>query len=213
MARNRHTEKRKKATGATQVIGLVLCLIFGLMLISNLTIIIKGALNPDAPPAVLGITPLAVQSGSMSGNAPDHIEVGDLIFVRPVDTDKLQAGDIIAFLQGKIVVTHRIVRVETTEKGATQFITKGDANNTEDSIPVHPEAVLGKYTGRIPKLGDLVLFMQQPIGMALFIGLPVLACVLLDSAARRKEVAAQRRQAEKLQRERARLQAESGCED
>lgn len=213
MTQSRQKQKQTPARLAVQILGLVLCVIFGLMLICNLTIIIKGAINPDIPPSVIGVTPLAVQSGSMSGDAPDHFEVGDLIFVRPADTDKLKVGDIIAFTQGKSVVTHRIVRMETTEQGARVFITKGDANNAEDTSPVSPEAVLGRYSGRIPKLGELVLFSQQPGGMALFIGLPVLVFVLYDAITHRRESAIQRKQTQELEQELEWLRAEGSYAD
>ena len=93
--------------------GIVLCVIFGFMLICNLTIIIKGTIHPEIPPSVLGNTPLVVKSGSMSGTASDHIEVGDLIFVSPVMPEELKAGDIIAFKEKNSfsVTTHRNIEV------------------------------------------------------------------------------------------------------
>ena len=145
MAEHRHIDSGRKtgSISAIEIIGLVLCVVFALLLICNLTIIVKGALAPDSPPSVLGVTPLAVQSGSMSGTVKDHIEVGDLIFVKPAKAETLREGDIIAFKEGSIVVTHRIVRVETAEDGTLQFITKGDANNTEDSQPVSAANLVG----------------------------------------------------------------------
>ena len=112
------------------VIGAVLCCIFAVILVCNLTIIIKGVANPRIPPSVFGVTPMVVQSGSMSGNAEDHIEVGDLIFTVKPDTDKLKAGDIISFMDGNIAVTHRIIEVRAGADGKRSFITKGDANNS-----------------------------------------------------------------------------------
>lgn len=96
---------------------------------------------------------MVVQSGSMSGNAEDHIEVGDLIFTVKPETDKLKAGDIISYMDGNIAVTHRIIEVQTDADGKRSFVTKGDANNTEDPA-VGEDAVFGLYKGRIPGLGD-----------------------------------------------------------
>lgn len=79
-AKKTKEEKKSGIQSAMSIVGSILCVIFGLMLLCNLTIIIKGTINPEVPPSVLGITPMVVQSGSMSGDAPDHIEVGDLIF-------------------------------------------------------------------------------------------------------------------------------------
>lgn len=203
-----HYEEKPRGISAAEVVGLVLCVVFALLLVCNLTIIIKGALAPDSPPAVLGVTPLAVQSGSMSGTAKDHIEVGDLIFVKPVKAETLREGDIIAFKEGSIVVTHRIVRVETAEDGTLQFITKGDANNAEDSRPVSEAYLVGRYAGRIAHLGDAALFAQKPVGMAVFIAVPVLCFVLYDAAARRREAAREARRTRELERELERLRRE-----
>ena len=155
------------------IIGAVLCCIFAVILVCNLTIIIKGVANPRIPPSVFGVTPMVVQSGSMSGNAEDHIEVGDLIFTVKPDTDKLKAGDIISFMDGNIAVTHRIIEVQAGADGKRSFITKGDANNTED-LAVGEDAVFGLYKGRVPGLGDFAMFLQKPLGMAVFLLLTTL---------------------------------------
>lgn len=207
MAQYKHiqTDEKSRRMTVTEVVGLLLCVVFALLLLCNLTIIIKGALAPDSPPAVLGVTPLAVQSGSMSGTASGHIEVGDLIFVKPVKAETLQTGDVIAFKEGGIVVTHRIIRVETAEDGTLQFVTKGDANNVEDSQSVSEANLVGKYAGRIPQLGNVALFAQKPVGMAVFIAVPVLCFVLYDSSVRRREAAKAAQRTRALERELERL--------
>ena len=37
-------------------LALVLCAVFLFLLVSNVTIIVKGTLNPDEPPTVFGVT-------------------------------------------------------------------------------------------------------------------------------------------------------------
>ena len=81
MSTTKTNQTKEKSNKVAAVIGLVLCVIFGFLLICNLTIIVKGTIAPERPPSVLGTTPMVVLSGSMSGEAEDHIEVGDLIFV------------------------------------------------------------------------------------------------------------------------------------
>ena len=142
------------------IVGAVLCCIFAIILACNLTIIIKGVVNPKVPSSVFGVTPMVVQSGSMSGNAEDHIEVGDLIFTVKPDKDKLKAGDIISYMDGNIAVTHRIIEVQTDADGKRSFVTKGDANNTEDPA-VSEDTVFGLYKGRIPGLGDFAMFLHS----------------------------------------------------
>lgn len=180
-------KKPEKSNKLVSAIALVLCVIFGAMLVCNMTIIIKGTLHPEKPPAVLGITPMVVLSGSMSGDAPDHIEVGDLIFVDKVeDATTLQKGDVIAFMEGDVVVTHRIIDIQYTETGEPLFYTKGDANNAADRVPVTVGNLVGLYQSRIPKVGDFALFLQTPLGMILFIGVPLLVFIMYDIWRRRR---------------------------
>lgn len=195
---------------AAAAAGLVLCVVLGLMLLCNLTIIVRGTLDPERPPAVMGLTPLVVLSGSMSGEQEGHIEVGDLIFVAQADPAELEAGDVIAFMSGQTVVTHRIVRVETAADGSLQYITKGDANNAEDTDPVPADQLVGVYQGRIPKAGDFALFLQEPLGMMLFVGGPLLGFVLYDIIRRQRYAIQEKKKASEMEQELARLRAMTG---
>lgn len=207
--RKDRTEKAS-ANSAVAVIGLVLCVIFGFLLICNLTIIIKGTLYPEKPPAVLGITPMVVLSGSMSGEAEDHIEVGDLIFVGKAEPGELKAGDVIAFMEGDVVVTHRILEIRTGEDGKLEFTTKGDANNAPDLRPVLEDHLVGIYKFRIPKIGDFALFLQTPLGMILFIGIPLLAFIIYDIIRRRHYASKEDKRTAELEAELERLRALAG---
>lgn len=204
--------KKKTANRIVFTIGVVLCVIFAVMLVGNLTIIIKGIIHPELPPSVLGVTPMVVRSGSMSGSAKDHIEVGDLIFTVKPDMDKLKAGDIISYMDGQIAVTHRIVAVETGADGKRSFLTKGDANNTEDPL-VSEDVVFGLYKGRIPKLGDFAMFLQKPLGMAVFIGIPVCAFIIYDIISRQKSAGKKDEETAALKAELERLRAAAGEKD
>lgn len=201
--------KKNAGSVALTVAGAVLCAVFSFLLVCNVTIIVKGTLHPETPPTVLGVAPMVVLSGSMSGTAKDHIEVGDLIFTTKPDTEALQVGDVVAFKDGNVVVTHRIVAVTADESGKKQFITKGDANNTEDPA-IYPESVIGVYRGRIPKLGDFALFLQKPLGMAVFIGIPVCTFVIGDVIRRRKQAQHSDEETARLREELERLKAASG---
>lgn len=206
--------KDKKSKRALFIAGAVLCCLFAVMLACNLTIIVKGILHPQMPPSVFGVTPMVVQSGSMSGNAEDHIEVGDLIFTVKPDMDELKKGDIISYMEGDIAVTHRIVDIQVDADGKRRFITKGDANNTEDPA-VGEEAVFGVYKGRIAKLGDFAMFLQKPLGMAVFIGVPVCAFIVYDIIRRQRSAEKSDRENEELKAEieKLRAQAEGKGED
>lgn len=192
-------------------VGGVLCALLLVILACNVTIIIKGTVNPDKPPTVFGVAPMVVLSGSMSGTAEDHIEVGDLIFCTKPDIDSLKEGDIVSFMDNRTVVTHRIVKIEQQD-GQKLFTTKGDANNIEDS-PISADKIIGKYKGRIPKLGDFAMFLQTPLGMAVFIGIPVCAFIIYDIIRRQHQAKKGNDETEELKKELERLKAEKAQND
>lgn len=197
-------QNRKKSKVVT-IASAFICVILSIILLSNLIIIVKGALNPERPPSAFGVTSMIVLSGSMSGDAPDHIEVGDLIITKSVDPEALKVGDVITYMeQGTTAVTHRIIGIN--DDGS--FKTKGDANNAEDREPVLPERIVGKYIFRIPKLGDIAMFAQTPFGMMVFIGIPLLAYILLDMAVRLKQNKRKKKADEKAKEEADNLKEE-----
>jgi signal peptidase len=196
---------KKKNSVVLSTLGIIMCVVFGLMLLCNVIIIIKGTVNPKKPPSVLGITPMVVQSGSMSGNAEDHIEVGDLIFISKAEADKLKVGDIISFMEEKLVITHRITAIEKDEQGKLLFTTKGDANNVEDSFPVSEEQLVGIYRFRLAGVGDFAMFLQTPLGMIIFMGIPLCLFVIADIIRRRKDDKEEDKKTAELQAEIERL--------
>ncbi len=203
---------KNKNSKVFTIVSAIICVILSFVLISNVIIIIKGAVNPERPPSVFGVTSMIVLSGSMSGNEPGHIEVGDLIVTKSVDPETLKVGDVITFMeQGTTTVTHRIIAINNDGT----FKTKGDANNAEDKAPVQHEDIVGKYVFRIPKLGDVAMFAQTPFGMMVFIGIPLLAYILLDIAVRSKHNKKKKKadeeakeEADKLKEELERLKAQ-----
>ncbi len=212
-------EQTKKTTSTghkvLSIIGLVLCVVFAFFLICNITIIVKGTLYPERPPSVLSVTPLVVMSGSMSGDAPDHIEVGDLIFVGRAKAEELKVGDVIAFMEEEgstTVITHRITAVEKAEDGGIQWQTKGDANPSGDTDPVHQDNLVGIYLFRIAKVGDFALFLQEPLGMVLFIGVPLLAFIIYDIIRRQKYANKENKRTAELEAEIERLRSLQGTE-
>ena len=58
------------------------------------------------------------------------------------------------------------------ESGVLSFVTKGDANATEDPVPVLASQVVGRVVLTIPYLGRAAGFVRTPLGLGLFILLP-----------------------------------------
>ena len=104
--------------------------------------------------------------------------VGDLIYVKKVDPSTIKEGDIITFIVNEdlVVGTHRVVRVDAENQ---RFYTKGDANDVEDSEPVHFKNVIGVPQFSIPKLGYVSNFIQHPPGMYITIGIGVLLILIV----------------------------------
>ena len=160
-------------------IGIVLCVLLAPILLINLTLIIQSYTNRDAVPSIGGIFPMIVLTDSMY----PEIESGDLIICRQVDADSLTVGDVISFFDpsgnGTSIVTHRITEIQEAD-GARSFVTKGDANNVEDRVPVSAEKVVGAYWLRIPKVGNVAMFMQTTAGLITCVVLPMLLLVAYE---------------------------------
>lgn len=111
--------------------------------IAVLTAVLLGGVR------LAGFTPYAVSSGSME----PACHVGSAVYVRKVDADELETGDVITFrLGGDALATHRIVEV-IHDGDELSFRTKGDANDVADAAPVEADRVVGRVCFSIPYLG------------------------------------------------------------
>lgn len=189
-------EKRKKGL-AGDIIGIILCVILIPIIVVNIVLIVNTYIHPDKIPGVFGYRPVIVLSGSME---PEFM-IGDLIFIQDVDTEQLQKGDVVCYLENGAAVTHRIEEV-TEEDGETIYTTRGDANNTEDQIQVKESQIQGMYKGKkITGAGDAVMFMQSTTGMVLFLVCPVLILIIWDFIYRRKADRREQEQRKALEEE------------
>lgn len=133
-------------------------------LIFNLTLIIKSKLYPDKIADFMGYKPFIVMSGSMETT----INIGDLVIVKKVNSSSIHIGDIIAFKNGNIVISHRVKEV-INDSGTYKFKTKGDNNNVTDDFIVNSDAIEGIFVNKIPGLGSILLFLGKPIGLLMVI--------------------------------------------
>lgn len=135
---------------------------------------------------------LAVESGSME----PAIKFGSVILVLPKNQTfvsplgslpKFQEGEIITFLSGREIVTHRIVGVE--ENGGKFFYkTKGDANKGEDAGKVAEENILGRVVFSLPYLGFFVSFAKTQAGFIVLIVIPATIIIWSEILNIREEV-------------------------
>ena len=123
---------------------------------------------------LLGYKVYTVISGSME---PEY-SVGDLLYVKDVEASAIKVGDPITFILNEelVVATHRVVRVDTEKQC---FYTKGDANEIEDSEPVHFNKVIGVPEFALPKIGYISDFVQSSPGMYITIGIGAVLIILV----------------------------------
>ena len=122
--------KNRRELKKTEIMGLILKIVFLIIVIPiilmSIIVMIKANKYPDKIPDIFGYKPMIVLSGSME----TAIYTFALVFVKIVDTDKLNVGDVIAFRnEVDTVTTHRIINI-VDKNGKRYFETKGDNNNT-----------------------------------------------------------------------------------
>ena len=123
---------------------------------------------------LFGIDVYIVLSGSME---PTY-HTGSVIYVKDVDVNTLETGDVITFKLTNTVVTHRIVDV-VEEDGVVKYQTKGDANDMIDGTLVTQDKVMGSPVFTIPYLGYLINFVQKPPGLYLVVAVGAILVLLI----------------------------------
>jgi signal peptidase I len=102
----------------------------------------------------LGWSPTLVTSGSMQ----PLVSPGDVVMIRPVDADELTPNTVVLYDRpdtGRVL--HRIV--EQLPDGS--FITRGDANTSDDSGYLHADQVEGAAVLAVPWIGRPSLWLSQ----------------------------------------------------
>lgn len=175
-------EREGKMQKIKKAISIIVILILIPILLISIVILVDSHTHPNEVPSFFGWKPFIVLSGSME----TQISAGDIVVVKEIDTNELKKGDIIAFKDGNIVITHRIDEV-TEIDGKTQYITKGDNNNTQDIGYVSPEQIEGVFKFKVSRLGNLAMFIQTPLGMIVCLSIPIIIIILLQTADSKKE--------------------------
>lgn len=167
------------------------------ILFYNIILLAQSAIEPSETPNFLGVKSYVIISGSMQ----PELNIGDIVFVKK-ELD-LHEGDIISFRQGQSVITHRINKV-IDEDGKIVYQTKGDNNNIEDSGTITAETIEGKVIWKLPKLGNVSLFLQNKM-IIIFITLLLYMYISISGSRekKRKERKRIRKQYEKMEEKNA----------
>ena len=81
-----------------------------------------------------------------------------------------------ALIMFSFYYTDRAIDIVNSD-GKTEFITKGDANNTQDPVPLDEKLLVGKVVFQVPYLGAFLSSLQK--NKLIFIGLLVVI-ILID---------------------------------
>lgn len=192
------------------IVGICLIVFFLPIIIINLVLVVKGAMNPEKVPMIFDTAPLIVVSDSMTideENNTGAFNKGDLIVIKKVNPDDLVVGDIITYISKEgDVITHRITEVFLSDEGVRTFETKGDASPGFDYYAVKYDQIVGKYNGvRLANLGDVAMFFQTPAGVIAVIGIPLVGMLAFDIVKKQQESKAAKSREEELEAEIERL--------
>ncbi len=133
---------------------------------------------PLTVPRIFGLHIYTVVSGSMEPAIP----TGSLVYVRETSPEQVGAEEVIAFYGARdsaSIITHRVVENRVV---MGEFITKGDANQTEDMNPIPYENFIGSVVYSIPALGRAAELLTSHDGK-LVAGAVIVAALLLQGLA------------------------------
>ena len=167
---------KSKARGGNVVSAL--CRILGIVFI----VLVIATSLPLTVPRLMDYEIYNVESGSMEPEIP----VGSVVYVKKTEPTDIKTDDVISYYREMAVVTHRVVLNKIVEG---EFITKGDANNTEDLEPVPYHSLIGRVEKHFPVLGRMLVIYSSFLGkiyVLIFAGCGVLLSVL-GSMLQRKE--------------------------
>ena len=136
------------------IISYIFTAMLAVLLICNVYTIGVRYFTGEPQPVVFGWSWAVVISGSME----PEIKVNALVIAH--EEEKYKVGDVITFKSGTDIVTHRIIGEDNGK-----YVTKGDANNTNDDERVSKDDILGKAVYCIPKVGLIIGYLRTPLGM------------------------------------------------
>lgn len=167
-----YAKKEQKRIREKIIRGIIYMLVIPL-LIYNIIILYQVIFNSETIPSFLGYKTFVIVSGSMVPS----LNVGDVVIIKDVAESEIQKDDIISFREGNSIITHRVNDIIITDS-EKEYQTKGDANNTEDSNLVKFKDIEGEYFGKIPKVGNAILFIQNKFGILIIFGILYFSYIL-----------------------------------
>lgn len=175
-------KEKKKISVPVLIIDIIVTVVFLFVFACLLTVMIQSMTGKE--PTLFGYRSYVVITESMTGT----YDKGDVIIVKVVDENDLsedpssiKEGDVITFIAPEgfgavdgYTVTHRVYTAPfKAEDGKWYLITKGDAAENADQIPVPLENVTGKVLGKSEFLAGLQKVLKSKAGFLLVIVIPL----------------------------------------
>lgn len=149
------------------------------------------AVSKDPNKSYFGYRTYNVLTASMTprsdGTSPqDGFRQGDVIIVKLCRPEDIREGDIITFNPSPndpastAYLTHRVVKVmdELGGKPGIYFVTRGDANNSDDP-PIAGNALIGKKVASIPWVGGFLQKIQQHFVVSMIMIVAFFGCIFM----------------------------------
>lgn len=132
--------------------------------------------------SIFGYKAFTVLSDSMSKT---HFDAGDVVLVKEVEPQSLEVGDVIAYTSTNTenygeTVTHMIREKTADADGNPGFITYGTTTDTNDEKIVTYDYIIGKYQGKLPKVGKFFEFLKTTQGYIICILIPFLILIIIQ---------------------------------
>lgn len=161
------------------IYGIIKFFIVSFLIIYLLFVIVQRVTNNSS---ILGYRMFTVATGSME---PVY-NVNDVILVKDTDPSTLKVGDDIAYLGNRdavkgLVVTHRIIRIETFDDNKVHYTLKGVNNKYEDPS-ITEDQILGKVLGKVYVVNFINHVVKNIYGFFFLVFCPLVLVIFLEIA-------------------------------
>lgn len=165
--KRKNQESQKRRTRDT--VALIFSVMGTVLLVTVIIVCI-----PLTIPRMFGYQVYTVITGSMEPEIP----TGSLVYTKEIPPEEVEEDDVIAFygsVDQRAIITHRVVSNQIV---SGEIITKGDANEQPDPMPVFYDSVIGKVELSIPVIGRILALVASWTGKMIAIGM-IVSSVLL----------------------------------
>ncbi len=140
-----------------RIFDVISYIIIALLIIYALNVVYFRFIKKEQTPRIFNYYIFNILTGSME----DTIHVNDYIIVKK--TKNVKVNDIVTYRKDGVFITHRIIKID-----GDKYITKGDANNTEDD-PITKDQILGKYVKKSKIIGFIIKYKFLLVAIAILI--------------------------------------------